>query len=110
MKKGQKMTPEQVQAVSVCGGWVWGRDKGGGACSKTNSHPPHTQPTSQLRRKVGGTAKDFWKSYVDVQGQNVDKGYVAKDGGAVTIPPGIWALGLTVVGMIAATVAVASHT
>lgn len=63
-----------------------------------------------LRRKVGGTAKDYWKSFVDVKGENVDKGYVAKDGSAVSVPPGIAFLGLTLIGMIAATAAVVSHT
>ena len=85
------------------------------SASPTPPHPPPptphpTPPHSQLRRKIGGTAKDYWKSCVDVKGQNVDTGYVATDGAAVTIPPGVWALGLTVVGMVAATVAVASHT
>ena len=40
MKKGQRMTPEQANA---------------------------------LRRKVGGTAKDYWKGWVDVKGSYVDK-------------------------------------
>jgi hypothetical protein len=40
MRKGQKMSPEQYQA---------------------------------LRRKVGGTAKDYWKGWVDVKGNYVDK-------------------------------------
>jgi hypothetical protein len=34
-----------------------------------------------LRRKIGGTAKDFWKTSIDVQGEYTDKGYVAKDQG-----------------------------
>lgn len=63
-----------------------------------------------LRRKIGGTAKDYWKSYVDVKGANVDKGYVAKDGGAVSVPPGALFLGLTLAGLAAATAAVVSHT
>ena len=32
-----------------------------------------------LRRKIGGTAKDYWKTWIDVDGKYVDKGYVAKD-------------------------------
>lgn len=62
-----------------------------------------------LRRKVGGTSKDFFKTSVELKGAYVDKGYVAKDG-AVSVPPGIAFLGLTLIGMIAATAAVVSHT
>lgn len=32
-----------------------------------------------LRRKVGGTSKDFFKGWVDVKGEYTDKGYVAKE-------------------------------
>lgn len=32
-----------------------------------------------LRRKIGGTAKDYWKDWVDVQGKYVDKGYVSDE-------------------------------
>eukprot|EP00890_Picochlorum_soloecismus_P000304 jgi/Picsp_1/1274/NSC_04755-R1_protein len=32
-----------------------------------------------LRRKIGGTAKDFWKDSVDVVGEYTDKGYVSQD-------------------------------
>ena len=31
-----------------------------------------------LRRKVGGTAKDYWKTFVDVKGEYTDKGWVDK--------------------------------
>jgi hypothetical protein len=34
-----------------------------------------------LRRKVGGTAKDYFKEWVDVQGTYTDKGYVAESEG-----------------------------
>ena len=61
-----------------------------------------------LRRKVGGTAKDYWKGWVDVKGQNVDKGFVSDK--AVTVPPGALFLGLTLVGLAAATAAVVTHT
>lgn len=63
-----------------------------------------------LRRKVGGTAKDYWKGWVDVKGQYADKGYVASDGGAVSLPPGVLFLGLTVAGLLAATAAVVAQT
>ena len=33
-----------------------------------------------LRRKIGGTAKDFWKESVDVNGKYTDKGYVSRSG------------------------------
>lgn len=32
-----------------------------------------------LRRKIGGTAKDYWKTWIDVKGDYVDKGYVSKE-------------------------------
>jgi hypothetical protein len=32
-----------------------------------------------LRRKIGGTSKDFFKGWVDVKGEYTDKGYVAKE-------------------------------
>lgn len=34
---------------------------------------------SALRRRVGGTAKDFWKTSIDVKGEYTDKGYVSED-------------------------------
>ena len=40
-----------------------------------------------LRRKVGGTAKDYWKDWVDVKGEYTDKGYVSEDtNGVVGLP------------------------
>jgi hypothetical protein len=39
-----------------------------------------------LRRKVGGTAKDYWKDWVDVQGSYTDKGYVSRQNATV---PGV---------------------
>lgn len=32
-----------------------------------------------LRRKIGGTAKDFWKTSIDVEGKYTDKGYVSEE-------------------------------
>ena len=91
-----------------------------------------------LRRKVGGTAKDYWKGWVEVKGNYVDKvrcfffqlffllscllsltpfpslsylpfqGYVSDDDDAVSAPPGIIFLVLTLVGLGAATAAVVS--
>ena len=31
-----------------------------------------------LRRKIGGTAKDYWKDWVEVKGEYTDKGYVSE--------------------------------
>lgn len=36
-----------------------------------------------LRRKIGGTAKDYWKDWVEVKGEYTDKGYVSEDTEAV---------------------------
>ncbi|KAK9807831.1 hypothetical protein WJX72_010529 [[Myrmecia] bisecta] len=42
------------------------------------------EQAAALRRKVGGTAKDYWKDWVDVKGDYVDKGYVSSESGTVT--------------------------
>lgn len=39
-----------------------------------------------LRRKVGGTAKDYWKDWVETQGDYTDKGYVSRQNATV---PGV---------------------
>ncbi len=40
-----------------------------------------------LRRKIGGTAKDYWKDWVEVKGEYTDKGYVSEDtDGVVGLP------------------------
>ena len=39
-----------------------------------------------LRRKIGGTKQDFWKEWVDVKGEYVDKGYVDKSEGITGLP------------------------
>lgn len=40
-----------------------------------------------LRRKVGGTAKDYWKDWVEVKGEYTDKGYVSESSdGVVGLP------------------------
>ena len=31
-----------------------------------------------MRRKIGGTARDFWKDWVDVDGEYTESGYVDK--------------------------------
>lgn len=52
-----------------------------------------------LRRKIGGTAKDYWKDWVDVKGQYVEKGYVSTESASV---PGLPFLVGTVALMLAA--------
>ncbi|KAG7671218.1 hypothetical protein Ndes2437B_g03833 [Nannochloris sp. 'desiccata'] len=39
-----------------------------------------------LRRKIGGTSKDFFKGWVDVKGEYTDKGYVAKEENPSAVP------------------------
>ncbi len=60
-----------------------------------------------LRRKVGGTAKDYWKDWVDVKGQYADKGYVSKESTPV---PGLAFLLVVVVGVFVALGVVVSQT
>ena len=51
-----------------------------------------------LRRKVGGTAKDYWKDWVDVKGEYTDKGYVSDDTNQVVGLPFLVAVVLAVLG------------
>jgi len=60
-----------------------------------------------LRRKVGGTAKDFWKTSIDVKGEYTDKGYVSEEGTSV---PGLPFLFGTVGALFATVAYVASQT
>ena len=60
-----------------------------------------------LRRKVGGTAKDFWKDSIDVEGEYTDKGYVSEDVEPVS---GLPFLILTVLALIGTAVFVAIQT
>jgi hypothetical protein len=60
-----------------------------------------------LRRKIGGTAKDYWKDWVDVKGEYVDRGYVAKD--SETEVPALPFLILTVVALLGTTAAVVTQ-
>jgi len=46
-----------------------------------------------LRRKIGGTAKDYWKDWVEVEGQYVDKGYVDRSNKGVSSNAPIIAIG-----------------
>lgn len=46
--------------------------------------PPRLPQYQALRRKIGGTAKDYWKGWVDVKGDYIDRGYVAKDNSATS--------------------------
>lgn len=62
-----------------------------------------------LRRKVGGTAKDFWKDSVDVKGEYTDKGYVAADAGPAAVPALPFLVGI-VLALLATTGYVVSQT
>mmetsp|Transcript_32410 Transcript_32410/g.103162 ORF Transcript_32410/g.103162 Transcript_32410/m.103162 type:complete len:201 (-) Transcript_32410:495-1097(-) len=63
-----------------------------------------------LKRRVGGTAKDFWKGWVDVEGKYVDKGYVTRDSSTSDSVTGLPFLILVVLGVLAATVVVVQST
>lgn len=39
-----------------------------------------------MRRKIQGTKKDFWKDWVDVDGEYTDKGYVEKPQAVTALP------------------------
>jgi len=39
-----------------------------------------------MKRKINGTARDFWKDWVDVKGEYTDKGYVDKPEGVTGLP------------------------
>lgn len=60
-----------------------------------------------LRRKIGGTAKDYWKDWVEVKGEYTDKGYVAKDQG--TNVPALGFLVIVVVALLGTTAAVVTQ-
>lgn len=69
----------------------------------SSSFAPHSQTPEQyaaLRRKIGGTAKDYWKGWVEVKGENVDRGYVVSADEATGLPPGVGLLALTLLGML----------
>lgn len=59
---------------------------------------------------MGGTAKDYWKGWVDVKGANVDKGYVVSSSESTSLPPAVGLLAATVAGMIAVLGVVVSRT
>ncbi|BDA47137.1 hypothetical protein COCOBI_09-5920 [Coccomyxa sp. Obi] len=61
-----------------------------------------------LRRKVGGTASNYFKEWVDVQGKYAEKGYVSSQ--SSSLPPGFAFLLLVVVGMVGALGYVVSQT
>lgn len=60
-----------------------------------------------LRRKIGGTAKDYWKDWVEVKGEYTDKGYVAKD--QSTNVPALGFLVIVVVALLGTTAAVVTQ-
>ncbi len=60
-----------------------------------------------LRRKVGGTAKDYWKDWVDVKGQYAEKGYVSNESTSVV---GLPFLIIVVLGVFGALAVVVSQT
>lgn len=64
-----------------------------------------------LRRKVGGTASDYFKEWVDVKGEYTDKGYVTKDSDvSSTASYGGIVLALTLLGVLGTTVLVVLKT
>ena len=79
--------------VAAWAGRVLGR-----ACVAAAPNTPHPHPRSPAQ--IGGTAKDYWKSYIQAEGKYVEKGYVATDS-AVSLPPGFGLLVATVFGLLA---------
>lgn len=63
-------------------------------------HPLTREQYQALRRKIGGTGKDFFKEWVDVKGQFVEKGYVSTE---ETTVPGLPFLILTALALVACT-------
>ena len=68
---------------------------------------PLVRQYAALRRKIGGTAKDYWKDWVEVKGEYTDKGYVAKDEG--TSVPALGFLVIVVVALLGTTAAVVTQ-
>lgn len=62
-----------------------------------------------LRRKIGGTSGDFFKQWVDVQGDYTDKGYVGKSNAVSSGVPGLPFLIGVVVALFGATGYVATQ-
>ena len=67
------------------------------------------EQAAALRRKVGGTAKDYWKSWIEPQGEYVDKGYVSDDEAGPAIPAVGFLVAVTA-GVLAATYFVVAAT
>ncbi|GAB4820334.1 hypothetical protein N2152v2_007380 [Parachlorella kessleri] len=64
-----------------------------------------------LRRKVGGTAKDFFKESIDVKGKYAERGYVSSSGGVSSSTPLFAVAGAgTLMVMLAALVLVVQKT
>jgi hypothetical protein len=62
-----------------------------------------------LRRKIGGTAKDYWKDWIEVKGEYTDKGYVAKSDETSTNVPALGFLVFVVVALLGTTAAVVTQ-
>ncbi len=62
-----------------------------------------------LRRKIGGTAKDYWKDWIEVKGEYTDKGYVAKGEETSTNVPALGFLVFVVVALLGTTAAVVTQ-
>jgi len=56
-----------------------------------------------LRRKIGGTSKDFFKDWVDVKGDYVERGYVGESNALKGGVPGLPFLIAVVLALIGTT-------
>jgi len=60
-----------------------------------------------LRRRVGGSAKGFFKTWVEVKGEYTDKGYVSEE--STNVPALPFLVGVTLA-LLGATVYIVSQT
>lgn len=54
-----------------------------------------------LRRRIGGTARDYFKDWVDVDGEYTDKGYVSSESSSVAALPALLGVVVAVLGTAA---------